>query len=208
MRILSLIFTFLFTFFTAICNAQTLNTSEENMSAVQVMPQEIPPATDADKKEYAQILMNLYTNLCVANMGNMMAIRQQIREQPPIPQEIVPLFLNDIPGKVWSVPSPKGAFMFALADNIYYCSVYALELDIEEINTLFHKLVSTSPSNGSFSLLKDERSVQENGEVIRTLVYILSYDEQNIVAFLTLRTSTQPEKGLPQASLTLEIDSI
>lgn len=208
MRTLTFFLTLFFTFVTTTAsNAQAPNQPLENQTTVVTQP-DSPATNDVDQKEYAQILMNLYTNLCVANMGNMMAIREQIRDQQPIPQEITPIFLNDIPGKVWSVSSPKGAFMFALADDIYYCSVYALELDIEQINTLFHELVSTNPPNGSFSQLKDESSIQPDGQSIHTQTYILSFNEQSVVALLTLRTSTQPTRGYPQASLSLKIDSI
>jgi len=119
-----------------------------------------------DSTKQAESFIHYYTALCLDNVDDLAALREQLAPMPTLPPEKASRFLNGKEGDAWPIPDDHGRFVLALPDGNRFCAVFARRADTEWSESAFIDLVSETPvSLQSTQVLDETRQTGANGEV-------------------------------------------
>ncbi|MGL4668703.1 MAG: NMCC_0638 family (lipo)protein [Saezia sp.] len=167
-------------------------------------------ASPALKKHYANVFMNAFKNLCIANMGRADQLSMQLKDMPNLSPELTKTILNGAPGKAWALEGSKenGVHILATMNDHYYCAVHTMIADPAEMERLFDEIAAIAPEKSEFSLLKEEQIEQDNGNIMRRKTYTLTNKENPIIIQFTLKTNSIAQKNATQGTVFILIDKI
>lgn len=201
-RLLTLLLSLGFAFSLIPAQAQ-LRESSSNESAILNASPEL-------KKHYANMFMNAFKNLCMPYIAQPDQLQNQLQNATLLSPELANLLLNNTPGKAWVLENSKehGFHLLVTMNNHYYCAIQTMSADPVEIEKLFDEIISTTPEDSEFSLLKDETTEQDSGNIVHRQSYTLTNKNSAAVIQFSLRTNSLSQRNEPQATIFMLIDQI
>jgi len=162
------------------------------------------------KKHYANVFMNAFKNLCIANIDQPQQLLAQLQNARQLPPDLADQFLNGASGRAWTLENSKenGIHFLSTMNDHYYCSVHTMAADPAEMERLFDEITATAPADSEFSLLNQEKVEQANGNTMHRKSYTLTHKDSPVVIQLTIITNTLSQKDAPQGTVFMLIDQI
>lgn len=90
----------------------------------------------------AKAFDNLYTNVCLKNINNLAALKEQLKSAPPMPEQETRKLLRGAKGTAWVVPEESGGFILAVHDSRRVCTVLAHHANAKAVEQAFLGLVN------------------------------------------------------------------
>lgn len=204
---------FVFAFGTAACLTLTTSPAAYAQSAAPASA----PATASNEAplvmptpeqnvQMAENFMKIYTNLCVANIPQLDALRAQLQNLPALETEKAAYFLQGYAGKAWPVTGVNGSYVVAIPDQINFCAVYVLRADVAKMQELFQKFATQPPADMT-AKEEEARRTESAGTSVLHQNYSWTYQGASNRVLLILSTSTYPDGGTPQGMASISIIS-
>ena len=142
-----------------------------------------------EAEDQANSFASIYASLCLKNLTNLGALREQLKQVPALPQEKAEHFLAGNIGDAWPVPDKNGVFVLALPRDKPICLVYGRRANSEVARKLFTDLVTNAPSPlTTKQVLNEKAQTTANGET-QTVSYEWSVPNAPKNLLFTLTTA-------------------
>ena len=123
---------------------------------------------DAQANSFA----NIYALLCMKNLLNLEALREQLKPMPQFPPEKAAPFLGGRPGDAWPVPDKHGKFVLTIHSSKNFCAVHAHRASTETAIKRFTSLVADAP----YPLIATQVKNEQTQDVVNGPVQTVSYE--------------------------------
>lgn len=104
----------------------------------------------------------LYTNTCVKNAADLQVLKSRFAsiDTKELSRSKATFFLQNIPGIVWVIPNVIGDFLVSI-DEQGDCAVYTRNVNINDIERGFIRVLEKTPSSFTIEKVQDE-TIQTN----------------------------------------------
>jgi hypothetical protein len=139
--------------------------------------------------ELERYFAEVYAKTCLKNAADMSQLKNKFLEaQVPVLQENkAAFFLGKKQGTVWVIPHVVGDFLVSVDEN-NHCTVYTHNVNINEVEKLFTKLLEYSTKLYKIERIQDETLATDNGPT-HYITYIRTskkdYSKQKFVLITT-----------------------
>jgi hypothetical protein len=152
----------------------------------------------------AVIVMKIYTDVCVPNMGKPDQVRAWAAEKhlPPITSEpALGVFVGaGEHGGAWAVPSNAGNFALSIRGKTEACAVWARKADPADVEAAFKKVIDGIARPGLEITKIEDKTVPTPIGQARSLVYLVKTASSPTGFVFTMLTAEHPGSAF-QASL-------
>jgi len=148
----------------------------------------------------AEYFSNMYLSLCMKNINNFEALRNQLIEKklPELPHDQAKYFLFGVDGDAWPIPYQEklGNFVLSLPKGKNICGLFMRQGNSNEIEASFIKLVSNAPKPLTSNLKLDENKDSATSGKTHTVSYTWSSPNATKKMLFTLTTDSSPTAEL------------
>ena len=118
-------------------------------------------------REESNEFISLYNSLCLKNIYKLEEFKKKLSKLPSLPEKSAKFFLGSNDGKSWPVPSKHGKYVLSISSNNNFCSLSAMQGDINVVESIFRTIVKQTPE----PLISQQLDHGPNSSNLKTIAY-------------------------------------